>query len=82
MLVEDEDDIILLFKMILESNVGLRVDSFNEPFAALSAIYTVCLIFLPSGIKLVPVRRGLLILGFGKQLMSQDERQGIWFVGL
>ena len=35
MLVEDEDDIILLFKMILESDVGLRVDSFNEPFAAL-----------------------------------------------
>ena len=35
MLVEDEDDMILLFKMILESDVGLRVDSFNEPFAAL-----------------------------------------------
>ena len=35
MLVEDEDDIVLLFKMILESDVGLRVDSFNEPFAAL-----------------------------------------------
>ena len=28
MLVEDEDDIILLFKMILESDVGLKVHSF------------------------------------------------------
>jgi CheY-like chemotaxis protein len=35
MLVEDEDDIIFLFKMILESDVRLRVDSFNEPLAAL-----------------------------------------------
>ena len=26
MLVEDEDDIVLLFKMILESDVGLKVD--------------------------------------------------------
>lgn len=35
MLVEDEADTIFLFKMILESDFGLRVDSFNEPFAAL-----------------------------------------------
>ena len=35
MLVEDEDDIVLLFKMILESDVGLKVDSFTDPFAAL-----------------------------------------------
>jgi PleD family two-component response regulator len=32
MLVEDEDDIILLFKMILESDV----DSFTDPFSALN----------------------------------------------
>ena len=36
MLVEDEDDIILLFKMILESDVGLKVDSFTDPFSALN----------------------------------------------
>ena len=36
MLVEDEDDIILLFKMILESDVGLIVDSFTDPFSALN----------------------------------------------
>lgn len=36
MLVEDEDDIILLFKMILESEVGLKVDSFTDPFSALN----------------------------------------------
>ena len=36
MLVEDEDDIVLLFKMILESDVGLKVDSFTDPFAALN----------------------------------------------
>jgi hypothetical protein len=35
MLVEDEDDIVLLFKMILESDVGLKVDSFTDPFSAL-----------------------------------------------
>jgi hypothetical protein len=35
MLVEDEDDIVLLFKMILESDVGLKVDSYTEPFSAL-----------------------------------------------
>jgi hypothetical protein len=34
MLVEDEDDIVLLFKMILESDVGLKVDSYTEPFSA------------------------------------------------
>ena len=36
MLVEDEDDIILLFKMILESDIGLKVDSFTDPFSALN----------------------------------------------
>src|SRR5919106_1547577 len=36
MLVEDEDDIILLFKMILESDAGLKVDSFTDPFSALN----------------------------------------------
>ena len=36
MLVEDEDDIVLLFKMILESDAGLKVDSFTDPFAALN----------------------------------------------
>jgi CheY-like chemotaxis protein len=36
MLVEDEDDIILLFKMILESDVGLKVDTFTDPFSALN----------------------------------------------
>jgi CheY-like chemotaxis protein len=37
MLVEDEDDIVLLFKMILESDAGLKVDSFTDPFAALNS---------------------------------------------
>jgi two-component system response regulator ChvI len=36
MLVEDEDDIVLLFKMILESDTGLKVDSFTDPVAALN----------------------------------------------
>jgi CheY-like chemotaxis protein len=36
MLVEDEDDIVLLFKMILESDARLKVDSFTDPFAALN----------------------------------------------
>jgi CheY-like chemotaxis protein len=36
MLVEYEDDIVLLFKMILESDAGLKVDSFTDPFAALN----------------------------------------------
>jgi CheY-like chemotaxis protein len=36
MLVEDEDDIVLLFKMILESDAGLKVDSFTDPFSALN----------------------------------------------
>jgi CheY-like chemotaxis protein len=36
MLVEDEDDIVMLFKMILESDVGVNVDSFTEPFSALN----------------------------------------------
>jgi CheY-like chemotaxis protein len=36
MLVEDEDDIVLLFKMILESDAGLKVDSFTDPLAALN----------------------------------------------
>ena len=34
MLVEDEDDIVLLFRIILESDVGLKVDSYTDPFAA------------------------------------------------
>ena len=34
MLVEDEVDLVMLFKMILESNAGLKVDSFTDPFAA------------------------------------------------
>jgi DNA-binding response OmpR family regulator len=34
--VEDEDDIVLLFKMILESDAGLKVDSFTDPFSALN----------------------------------------------
>jgi CheY-like chemotaxis protein len=36
MLVEDEGDIVMLFKLILESDVGLKVDSFMDPFAALN----------------------------------------------
>jgi DNA-binding response OmpR family regulator len=48
MLVEDEYDIVLLFKMILESDAGLKVDSFTDPFAALndfkSGLYDLILI--------------------------------------
>jgi DNA-binding response OmpR family regulator len=36
MLVEDESDIAILFKMILESEAGLKVDSFNDPFSSLN----------------------------------------------
>ena len=36
MLVEDEANIVLLFKMILESNVRLKVHSFTDPIAALN----------------------------------------------
>ena len=36
MLVEDEADIVLLFKMILESDAGLKVHSFTDPFSALN----------------------------------------------
>ena len=36
LLVEDEDDIVLLFRIILESDVGLKVDSYTDPFAALN----------------------------------------------
>jgi len=36
MLLEDEDDIVLLFRIILESGVGLKVDSYTDPFAALN----------------------------------------------
>jgi CheY-like chemotaxis protein len=36
MLVEDEEDLVMLFKMILESDAGLKVDSFTDPFAALN----------------------------------------------
>ena len=36
MLVEDEVDLVVLFKMILESDAGLIVDSFTDPIAALN----------------------------------------------
>jgi DNA-binding response OmpR family regulator len=36
MLVEDEADIVLLFKMILKSDVGVKVEQFNDPLAALN----------------------------------------------
>jgi CheY-like chemotaxis protein len=36
MLVEDEVDIVMLFKMILESDVGLKVNSFTDPLVALN----------------------------------------------
>lgn len=36
MLVEDEVDLVVLFKMILESDAGLKVDSFTDPIAALN----------------------------------------------
>jgi PleD family two-component response regulator len=36
MLVEDEDDIVMLFEMILGSDAELKIDSFTEPFAALN----------------------------------------------
>jgi hypothetical protein len=32
MLVEDEDDLVVLFIMILESDAGLKVDSYTDPF--------------------------------------------------
>jgi DNA-binding response OmpR family regulator len=34
LIVDDEDDINLLFKMVLEDN-GFKVDTFNDPLAAL-----------------------------------------------
>jgi hypothetical protein len=36
MLVEDEADIAMTFKIVLESDSRLKVDSFTEPFAALN----------------------------------------------
>ena len=36
MLVEDEVDIAMTIKMVLESDAWLKVDSFTEPFAALN----------------------------------------------
>ena len=36
MLVEDEADIAMTFKIVLESYAGLKVDLFTEPFAALN----------------------------------------------
>jgi CheY-like chemotaxis protein len=36
MLVEDEADIAMTFKIVLESDAGLKVDSFTEPFTALN----------------------------------------------
>jgi CheY-like chemotaxis protein len=48
MLVEDEDDIVLLFRIIFESGVGLKVDSYTDRFAALnnfkSGLYDLILI--------------------------------------
>jgi CheY-like chemotaxis protein len=35
MLVDDEEDILWLFKMILESDARLKVDSFSDPIVAL-----------------------------------------------
>jgi DNA-binding response OmpR family regulator len=35
MLIEDEA-VVILFKMVLESDVGVKVDSFTEPFSALN----------------------------------------------
>ena len=40
MLVEDEDDIVLLLKMILESDSGLEVDSFVDPLVAFGEFQT------------------------------------------
>jgi DNA-binding response OmpR family regulator len=34
LIVDDEDDVNLLFKMVLEDN-GFKVDTFNDPLAAL-----------------------------------------------
>ena len=34
LIVDDEDDISLLFKMVLEEN-GFKVDTFNDPLMAL-----------------------------------------------
>ncbi len=36
MLVEDEADIAMTFKIVLESDSRLKVDSFTEPFTALN----------------------------------------------
>jgi PleD family two-component response regulator len=36
MLVEDEADIAMAFKIVLESDTRLKVDSFTEPFTALN----------------------------------------------
>jgi PleD family two-component response regulator len=40
MLVEDEDDIALLFKMILKSESGLKVYSFADPLVAFGEFQT------------------------------------------
>jgi DNA-binding response OmpR family regulator len=34
LIVDDEDDVNLLFKMVLEDN-GFKVDTFNDPLVAL-----------------------------------------------
>jgi DNA-binding response OmpR family regulator len=48
MLVDDEDDIVMLFKLVLESDARLKVDSFTDPFAALnnfrSGVYDLILV--------------------------------------
>jgi CheY-like chemotaxis protein len=36
MLVENEADIAMTFKIVLESDIRLKVDSFMDPFAALN----------------------------------------------
>jgi DNA-binding response OmpR family regulator len=39
LIVDDEDDINLLFKMVLEDN-GFKVDTFNDPLVALKNFTT------------------------------------------
>jgi DNA-binding response OmpR family regulator len=54
MLVEDEADVAMAFKIVLESDTRLKVDSFTEPFTALhnfkSGLYDLIMIdiVLPS----------------------------------
>jgi DNA-binding response OmpR family regulator len=41
LIVDDEDDINLLFKMLLEDN-GFKVDTFNDPLVALQNFTADC----------------------------------------